>query len=101
MITNFPTVDTEAEYEINHLGDMLMLSTTMKFLENAKASGSVAGAMLLSGLTNFWGWLGGNIGLVTGLLGLLIGLVTLYVQCLTAKIRIIELNKIKNAEIND
>ena len=101
MITNFPTVDTGAKYAINCGGGKFMLSATMKFLEDVKASGSVAGAMLLSGLTNFWGWLGGNIGLVTGLLGLLIGLVTLYVQCLTAKIKIIELNKIKDAEIND
>ena len=73
-----------------------MMAATMRFLQDVKASAAVSGTMLLTGLTNFWGWLGGNIGLVTGLLGLLIGVVTLYVQCLTAKIRIIELNKIKN-----
>lgn len=101
MLNNSFTVDTGAGYDFYALGDMLMLSTAMKFLADVKASATVAGTMLLTGLTNFWGWLGGNIGLVTGLLGLLIGVVTLYVQCLTAKIRIIELNKIKNAEIDE
>ena len=78
-----------------------MMATIMRFLQDAKTSATVSGTMLLTGLTNFWAWLGGNIGLITGLLGLLIGLVTLYVQCLTAKIRIIELTRIKNAEIDE
>lgn len=72
-----------------------MFNSLLSYLQDARAAAAVAGTMLFTWLANVWAWLGPNIGVLTGILGLVIGAVTLYVQCLTAKIKILELKKAK------
>ena len=75
-----------------------MFNYLIDYLQDARAAGAVAVAMLFTWVTNMWEWLGPNIGVLTGIVGFLIGVVTLYVQILTAKIRILELRKSKEDE---